>query len=268
MSVHERTQIESADGISLETAHHFSNESEYGTVLLAHGLTQDMDEGGMYVRLTDNLTEAGFDVVRFSYRGHGASEGDPEGVTIAGECLDFERAFEHTREQFEGPFFVVAKSFGAVSACLSLDRFESALRGLVLWNPVLDIEGTFLNPSVPWGIKNFTGDQLTALQEQGHLSIGNQFKMGRVLYQELHRYDPGVPFRESSVPALVIHGDADEIVPYEDTRRVADQKGAEFYTVANGGHGFVKPDEQTPLTDDRREQDHRTVTWLLQQTDA
>ena len=256
------TRLQTPDGLTLAAVRHRAEGSTKGTVLLAHGLAQDMDEGGMFVRLTDRLTRAGFDAVRFTYRGHGNSDGDPSGVTVAGERLDFETAFGYATDTHPAPYFVIAKSFGAVSTCLSLDRFRDEISGVVLWNPVLDVEGTFLDPKLPWGVRNFTGEQLTDLQESGTLSVDGRFEMGRVLYDELRRYNPGQRFKEHSLPALVIHGDADEIVPYEDARRVAMQSGADFHTVRGAGHGFVRPDEPTPGRRDNREQDRRTIEWL------
>lgn len=255
--------LQTPDGLSLRVATHRTTATASGTVLLVHGITQDMDEGGMFVRLADCLTAAGFDVVRFTFRGHGDSDGRSTGVTVGGELLDFETAFEHTRTEFDGPYFVVAKSFGAVSACISLGRYEDDIDGLVLWNPVLDIAGTFLDPSVPWGQRHFTGERLARLYETGELRIREGFRIGRVFYEELRRYAPGDRFVESSVPALVVHGTADDIVPYDDARRVAKRKGADFHTIEDADHGFVTPGD-SPDEEGPREQDRRTVEWLTE----
>lgn len=273
MSGHDRpagspVTIETPDGLALAGAHHPAEGGDRGTVLLVHGITRDMDEGGMFVRLAARLTGAGFDVVRFTFRGHGDSDGTARGVTVAGERLDVESAFEHARERFEGPYFVVAKSFGAVSTCLSLDRLGDDLSGLALWSPVLDVEGTFLDPHLPWGQRNFTGESLRELEATGSLAIDGEFEVGHVLWDELHRYDPADPFVASDLPALVVHGDADGIVPYEDARRVAAEKGAAFHTIDGGDHGFVRPDEGPVSPTDDREHDRVTVEWLVDLIDG
>lgn len=254
------TQIETPDGLQLDATIQSADGDAVGAVLLAHGITRDKTEGGMFDALAERLTGAGFDVVRFSYRGHGASDGHSSGMTIAGERLDFRTAFEYAMDRFDGPYFVVAKSFGAVSTSLSLEYYADDIAGVVLWNPVLDVEGTFLDPDLPWGVEHFTGDALEELETTGTLPIHDgEFHMGRVLYDELHRYDPGAHFVESDVPALVVHGDADEIVPYEDARRVAERKGADFHTIEGADHGFVT--EHGPAGD--REHDRVTTEWLL-----
>ena len=267
MTRDEAPTIETPDGLSLEAVHHDAGNDASATVLLAHGITRHMDTE-VYVRISDLLAEAGFHAVRFSFRGHGHSEGRPEGVTIAGERLDFESAFEHARTAFDGPYFVLAKSFGAVSTCLSLDALGEHLAGLVLWNPVLDVEGTFLEPTAPWGVRNFTGDKLRELEETGRLKIDGEFAIGRVLYDEFHRYDPGAAFVDSDVPALVVHGDADDIVPYEDARRVAEAASADFYTIEGGDHGFVTPGRPPTAPPEGFEHDVVTIDWLRAQVES
>ena len=82
--------------------------------------------------------------------------------------------------------------------------------------------------------------------------------MGRVLYGELSQYDPGTRFERSSIPALVAHDDEDDIVPYEDARRVAESKGAEskgaeVHTIEGAGHGLRTPDTPPCPADGARE---------------
>lgn len=69
----ERTPIETADGLTLNAARQAASDSDGGAVLLVHGITQDMHEGGMYDRLADELSRAGFGVFRFTFRGPGAA---------------------------------------------------------------------------------------------------------------------------------------------------------------------------------------------------
>ncbi|MGH3449436.1 MAG: alpha/beta hydrolase [Haloechinothrix sp.] len=139
----------SVDGLRLDAALHPATSSTVGVVIQAHGVTVDKDEGGMFVRLAESLAATGFTVVRFSFRGHGASQGTQEGVTIAGEMLDLQAAVELVRREHIEPVSIVAASFGAVPLTLSL-AFIHDLRSIVLWNPVLDLHRTFLEPELPW----------------------------------------------------------------------------------------------------------------------
>ena len=256
----ESITVESVDGVRLAAAVHKANGPARGTVLLVHGITVDMDEGGgMFVRLAERLTASGFDVVRFSFRGHGDSGGTQRGVTIAGECLDLEAAVRFLRGRFPGRFSVVAASFGAVSTVLALPWLTDGLDRLVLWNPVLDLRHTFLEPELAWGEENFGVSQRKLLHETGVLVVDGAFELGRVLFCEFAHYDPFARFLDSTVPSLIVHGDSDTAVSYEVSARVAASRpNTTLHTIAGSDHGF----------DSREREDQaisETVDWLVDQ---
>ncbi|MGH3843113.1 MAG: alpha/beta hydrolase family protein [Pseudonocardiaceae bacterium] len=250
-------RIQTADGVQLDAVWHSpSGDHVLGTVVLAHGISADMDEGGMFRRLADGLAGQGFGVLRFSFRGHGRSGGTQRGATIAGEMLDLQAAIEHLAERITDPLSIVAASFGAVSTCMSLPYLEENLRALVLWNPVLDLQHTFVNPSLPWGVENFSPAQQALLSSQGYLLVDDAFAMGRVLFEEMKHYYPLERFTRSQVPALVVHGDRDSAVSYDVAYAAAQARGCDFHTVGGSDHGF-----------ESRECEHEaiavTVSWLI-----
>jgi hypothetical protein len=83
-----------------------------------------------------------------------------------------------------GPATIVAASFAAVSASLSLPWLGSRLHRLVLWNPVLDLTDTFVEPTLPWGKENFSSPQQDLLVSQGFLVVDGGFELGRVVFEE------------------------------------------------------------------------------------
>ncbi|PPJ04104.1 alpha/beta hydrolase [Nocardia nova] len=258
----ERVEVSSVDGITLEAAVVRSNSPvRRGVVVLVHGITVDMDEGGgMFVRLTEQLATAGFDVVRFSFRGHGGSEGTQRGVTIAGECLDLQAVIEWTHGRFAGPVSIVAASFGAVSTLMSLSWLGDSLHRLVLWNPVLDLQHTFLKPELPWGIENFGAAQQKALQDDGFLVVDGEFELGRVLFEEFARYHLADEFLTARVPVLVVHGDRDAAVSYSIAAEAAKGRpDTVLHTVVGSDHGFDSRDREDEAIS-------VTVTWLVAQT--
>ena len=252
----ERIAIRAADGVELDAVIHPAVGPPSATVVQAHGITVDMDEGGMFVRLADRLAAVGFTVLRFSYRGHGHSSGGQRGVTIAGELLDFQAALDVAAVRAPGRMSVVAASFGAVSACLSLPYVEGQLDSLVLWNPVLDLRRTFVEPELPWGEQNYGPGQQELLKSRGCLTVDGEFELGRVLFEEFRLYDPEHAFRSSSTPALIVHGDHDTAVSYKIAHEAAEQRGnCAFHTVSGSDHGF----------DSREREDEAiraTVDWL------
>ncbi len=156
--------IRAADGVVLDAVLHLpAGDRPRGAVVQVHGINADMDEGGMFARLADELAGEGFVVLRFSFRGHGRSDGAQQGATIAGEILDLQAALDAAGKGFEAPVSVVAASFGAVSTCLSLPHLGGTLRSVVLWNPVLDLHRTFVEPTLPWAVENFGPSQQALL---------------------------------------------------------------------------------------------------------
>jgi alpha-beta hydrolase superfamily lysophospholipase len=199
--------LRAADGVVLDAVLHLpTGDRPRGAVVQAHGINADMDEGGMFGRLAGELAAEGFVVLRFSFRGHGRSDGTQQGATIAGEILDLQAVLD-AAVGFEAPVSVVAASFGAVSTCLSLPYLGNSLRSLVLWNPVLDLYRTFVEPTLPWAVENFGPPQQALLASQGFFSVEGTFDVGRVLFEEMRHYRPVDGFVGSRMPALVVHGD-------------------------------------------------------------
>jgi uncharacterized protein len=240
MSQIELFTLNSVDKIELEAAIHLTKKSRpIGNIIQAHGITVDMNEGGMFVRLAEGLAETGFNVLRFSFRGHGKSGGTQKGVTIAGEMLDLQAAIDYVTSRFSEPLSIVAASFGSVSTSLSLPFIEHRLKSLVLWNPVLDMNRTFIQPELPWGKKNFNLHSIEQLKSQGYFLLEQEFEIGWVLFEEMKNLDPYSCFKQSLVPSIIIHGDRDSYVPYNVSANIArNRRNCGLFTINNSDHGF------------------------------
>jgi alpha-beta hydrolase superfamily lysophospholipase len=251
-------KLTSVDGIALDAAVHRPSGEGIGAVLQVHGITAEKDEGGMFVRLADRLANSGFSVVRFSFRGHGDSGGTQEGVTIAGEMLDLQAAVDYVAREYPGRLSIVASSFGAVSTLLSLRYLAERLTGLVLWNPVLDLQHTFLEPELSWGVENFGPAQQELLHSQGYLLVDGEFALGRTLFEEFRHYQPMDDFLARDLPSLIVHGDKDASVSYDIARSAAESHpNCTLHTVEGSDHGFDSPSRESEAID-------ATAEWLLQ----
>jgi uncharacterized protein len=240
------------DGVALDArAHPPHRSSATAAVVLAHGINTDLDEGGMYRRLAARLADVGFGVLRFSFRGHGSSTGSPRGATIAGEMLDVEAATAAARARWPGvPLAVVASSMGAVPVIEAGAFLRPDV--VVLWNPVLDLRRTFVEPELPWGRENFSADAWATADRDGHLLLDGEFEMGRVLLAELHHYEPlRALSRLADTPTLIVHGNLDSYVSFDIARDAAARLGHDFHTVDGSDHGFdttAREDEAIDVT--------------------
>jgi pimeloyl-ACP methyl ester carboxylesterase len=246
-------ELLTADGVRLDARWH-RGERGRGAVVLAHGITGDLDELGHFPRLAERLVASGLTVLRFSFRGHGASGGTPRGVTVAGERLDLLAAARAALASTSGPLWIVASSFGTVSTVTSLPWLGPRLRGLVLWNPVLDLRRTFLEPELPRG-RELYGSSAESFAEQGFLRV-REFQLDALLFDEFTRYDPRRGFLDWPGPALIIHGDQDQHVSHTIARSAASARpGTAFHTVAGSDHGFRAPEHAAELL-------QATCSWI------
>lgn len=246
----------SLDGVVLDAVYHQSHARQArGAILLAHGITADKDESGMFVELADQLATTGFDVLRFSFRGHGRSGGTQIGLTIAGEMLDLQAALAVLTERSTAPVSIVAASFGAASTCLLLPYLHEQLHALVLWNPTLDLRRTFIEPELPWGTRNFNPDAVARLAADGFLLLDGEYQIGRALYIELTALDPLARFVASPVRAAIVHGDHDTYVPYDVSALAAQQhRNCDLITIEGADHGFDPDKEDDAIT--------HTIAWI------
>jgi alpha-beta hydrolase superfamily lysophospholipase len=246
----------SLDGVMLEGAYHRSRVGDArGAIVQAHGITADMDEGGMFVQLAARLAAAGFDVLRFSFRGHGRSGGTQTGMTIAGEMLDLQAALTALTDRSSAPVSIVAASFSAASTCLVLPYLDEQLQALVLWNPTLDLRRTFIEPELPWGQRNFNASAVARLKSDGFFLLDGEYRIGRALYEELKAFRPLERFVASPLQSAIVHGDRDTYVPYDVSARAAEQhRQCELITIEGADHGFDPDKEDDAIA--------ATVAWL------
>lgn len=239
----DRVWLTTEDGLRLDAVWHEGGER---AVVLAHGLTVDLEENGLYEPLAAALVERGLSVLRFSFRGHGKSDGADREMTIAGERRDLRAAVAWVGR----PVAVLGSSFGAVSVTLSCGELADAVRAVVLWQPVLDLRRTFLEPELPRGRELYGG------RTGGDVDIEGRFVLGAPLFEEFATERPIDAFMAAPQPALVVHGDADQHVSHEIARAVALRRpDTDWHSIPGAGHGFLAPGESAEVIE-------TTVNWL------
>jgi len=214
----ERLQYRTSDGVDLVGLYrHNLKDSPVGGAILAHGLNNDKDEDGSFTKLSVILAREGYNVLRFDFRGHGESKWETQRVTISGELTDFTRTVEEFDNHVgrEDKLLIVASSFGASSSILYTQKHENRVKRLVLWNPVLDYEKTFLKAETPWGRTYFNPRGYKTLKRLGYVTIPTtDFRIGQPMVDEFYTIRPYQILSRFKIPVLTIHGTEDRSVPY------------------------------------------------------
>ena len=172
-----------------------SKQPAKGTVIFVHGNAENISThlGSVWW-----LPAEGFNVFLFDYRGYGHSEGKPD---LDGALDDFGAAMATLYKMPEvDPLRVVVfgqSLGGAIAICGLLDSpYRSQLRGLV-------VEGVFTS------LREITRNKLSEFW----LTWAFQYPLSWLVKDNLRPID-ALP-KLSPLPVLIIHGTADQVIPFE-----------------------------------------------------
>jgi fermentation-respiration switch protein FrsA (DUF1100 family) len=184
-------KITSANGAKI-SAMYLQNPQARFTLLVSHGNAEDLGDDRYWL---EDLRRAGFSVLAFDYQGYGTSEGKP---SEKGAYGDEAAAYDYLVQQLATPperIIIYGRSVGSGPAVHLAARRPAA--GLILQSPFL-----------------------TAF---------------RVLTQipllPFDRFPNARDIRNVHCPLLVIHGEADEVIPF--------RHGQKLFAIANQPKQFV-----------------------------
>ena len=194
-----------ADGVRLHGWFIPHREASF-TLLWFHGNAGNISHRVENIKLLHD--KAKINIFIFDYRGYGRSEGK---VSEQGTYRDGEAAIGFMQKELRGDakhLIIFGRSLGAAVAAEVASRFEC--RALILETPFVSIKemAKTVFPLLPLG---------PLLQT---------------------RYDILEKLAKVKAPILVLHGDRDDVVPYEQGRKVfaAAPEPKQFYTIRGANH--------------------------------
>jgi uncharacterized protein len=162
------------------------------------------------------IARQGYSVLAFDYRGYGVSSGRP---TEKGLYRDVDAILDHVRTKMTplAPVIYWGRSLGVSMAAYAATKHAPA--GLILESGFPDARSLFRAPS----------------------------PMALLALFSTYRFPAARFLNGSKVPALVMHGDADTVIPYEQGRALYERIGGpkQFFTIRGGDHNdAAAPDER------------------------
>lgn len=223
-----------------------------GIVVWLHGISVDCHEYlGMYDDGDQAISEAGFTSVRFDFRGHGESDGEPSDFTVAGQLADIDAVLRYVWDGGPGiprnaPTHLIATSFGAPSAIFAAEMYRDKIRSLSLLAPVLSYRRTFLQPETEWAATIFSGDAIAAFRKGDRLMLDENFEIGPQLFYEMHLIRPDSALNALRLPTLLIHGEEDSMVPHAVSVEAAvGRPHIQLLSIRGMDHGYNDASDET-----------------------
>lgn len=261
--------VRTLDGLHLAGTLVMPREHPGGAVVLVHGGGVTREEGGFFGRLADGLAAAGLASVRFDLRAHGESEGRQEELTLAAVLNDIRVMLAFARARVDTPnVTLLGASFGGGICAYYAARRPAEVSRLVLFNPQLDYKQRTIDSRSYWMDDNISDEMAAELNKQGAIQFTPTLKHGRPLLNEVFWLKPQEALGDVQAPTLIVHGDADTLVPVESSRAAVPRFNApcELVEVPGSQHGFAMHDDPQYLDPKSREYQAfviRTVTdWL------
>jgi pimeloyl-ACP methyl ester carboxylesterase len=206
----EKISFTSSSGKTLAgTLHHPLDELSRGTVILCHGMDSNRNSEKLGY-LGRALAIRGILTLRFDFAYVGQSSEKFEDITYSGEVDDLRAAYSFMRDRYAGKIGVLGSSMGGTVALLFAAE-EPGIAALVTIAAPVHPEAfprRILNP-----------EELQRWRERGFTFYNGQ-RLNVALLEDLETINVLQAARKIACPVLIIHGDADEVVPVEEAHEL------------------------------------------------
>lgn len=180
-------------------------------IILCHGFSTSKNSG-TYLALKDRLSRHNISTFRFDFYGHGESEGKFEDITISEAVDDILQAIEFLVSEDFKNIGLMGSSFGGIASIMAASK-TNRLFTLALKSPVSnytnnEIETKSEAELLDWKKKGYR------YYESGD---GRKLRLNYTFYEDFKNNDGYKAAPKIMVPTLIVHGDADEIVPFKQS---------------------------------------------------
>lgn len=197
-------------------------------VICAHGLGGSYQSNAAYA---EQLASHGIAAYCFDFRGGGGSrsDGDTTEMSVMTEVSDLEVIMKAASgwEFVDGNRIVLlGTSQGGITSAIAAARHTDRISGLVLMYPA------FL-------VGDAVHERFDSLEEVPDSFQFNWITAGRPYVEDMWDYDVYEEIGNYTGRVLLLHGNADSIVPISYSNRAAEvYKDVEYYVIDGAGHGF------------------------------
>ena len=213
-------------------------------VILCHGFSSSKDSK-TYTTLSKILNEKRISIFRFDFFGHGESDGKFEDVTISRAVDDIINAVKFLRNKGYKKIGLFGSSFGGISSIIAASKI-SGLIFLALKSPVSD----YLESKN----KTMTKKQIQEWKNNGYtIYLGEhrtKFRLNYSFFEDSKNNNAYKYAKKINVPTLIVHGDCDERIPIEQSKKTCKLiKNCCLEIIKGADHLYSKPEHSKKVID-------------------
>lgn len=241
-------------GEKLSGVLHTPEEQTKSVVIICHGFAGDKNGfKNKNIRVAKKLCVNGFAVLRFDFRGCGASDGNFVDITISSEADDLRAAINFVQNLGYEKIGVIGGSLGGFVSILANDP---RVKSMVLWAPAIALKEVFIKSGKI--TQQMINEALTKGYTNYKTSGGREVELGKELIKEITTLEIFDIIKRITYPIMVIHGNKDDVVDYRYSekyiRYASGQK--EFKIIPGADHNFSNtPEHEQQLME-------ATVEWF------
>lgn len=204
-------------------------------LIMAHGFTSSKNTKN-FIKLSEMLEEKNISSLRFDFWGHGESDGDFPDITISEAVDDILNAIKFVKELGYKNVGLLGSSFGGMSSIMASSK-TSDLSFLCLKSPVSNYWEV-----VEEGGKH-TPEEMKDWKEKGfreYDSDGSILKLKYSFVEDFDNNDAYAVAKNINIPTLIVHGNADNDVPYsQSVKLVSLLPNAKLVTIDGADHRYT-----------------------------
>ena len=215
---------------------HSDSISQQPIVIMCHGFTSKK-ESKVYVQMQEILMSHNLASLRFDFFGHGESGGKFEEITVSEGVDNALSAIAFVKEKGYTKIGLFGSSFGGLVG-LMVGAQSPKLFVLALKSPVSNFKDKL-------NVKGF-GD-LDDWKKAGYTYYEDKpypkCKVNHSFVDDWENNDGYVAAETISIPTLIVHGDADKVVPVEQSKKtVGLLKNGKLEIIPGAGHPYKDPE--------------------------
>ena len=205
-------------------------------VIMVHGFTSNKNTEN-FVKLTEFLNEKDISSFRFDIYGHGESEGKFEDITITEAVDDILKTINFLKLKGYSKLGLIGSSFGGISSIMTASKTDD-LSFLILKSPVSNYEEVeeirIEYPRMEEWKKNGFKD---------YENNGKKMRLNYTFYEDFKNNNGYEAAPKIKIPTLIVHGDADQIVPVEQSLKTSKLiPNCELVIIKGANHRYTEAD--------------------------